>query len=134
MNDQRPTRCPCSADSRRNAGPPPRSFRKAETGVSQSSTKVWRTGTRLCSRAASTPALTEHLLGRPQREPAGAQEHGEVVEHVGGLLGHALVALLARGPRDLLRLLLHLVADLGRIGQQGRGVRALGPLGGAGGD
>ena len=39
MNDQRPTRVPCSADSSRKAGPAPRSFRKAETGVSQSSMK-----------------------------------------------------------------------------------------------
>jgi len=34
--DQRPSR-PCSADSRRNAGPSPRSLRKALTGVSRSS-------------------------------------------------------------------------------------------------
>ncbi len=40
MNDQRPTRWPCSADSSRNAGPAPRSLRKAETGVSQSSRNV----------------------------------------------------------------------------------------------
>ena len=45
MNDQRPTRWPWSADSSRNAGSPgasSRSFRNAETGVSQSSMKVWR--------------------------------------------------------------------------------------------
>ena len=60
--------------------------------------------------AAAT--ATEHLLGVGQREPAAAQQHGEVVEHVGGLLGHALVGLLARRARDLLGLLLDLVPDL----------------------
>src|SRR5919199_189412 len=120
MNDQRPTRWPCSADSSRNAGPPPRSLRKAETGVSQSSTNVCSTGTRLCSRAASRAASSvglcsatagsENLLGVGQRQPAAAQQHRQVVEHVGGLLGDALVGLLARGARDLLRLLLHLGA------------------------
>src|SRR3954454_22973936 len=122
MNDQRPTRWPCSADSSRNAGPAPRSFRNAETGVSQSSTKVCQTGTRLYSAAAartdsspgessSATAGSEHLLGVGEREPAGAQQHGEVVEHVGGLLGDALVVLLPGGAGDLLGLLLHLLAD-----------------------
>src|SRR4051812_38235060 len=127
MNDQRPTRWPCSADSSRKAGPAPRSLRNAETGVSQSSTNVWRTGTRLCSAASrrtsssdgpsprpsstwlrisagavmaavrSAPAAgAEHLLGVRQREAAAAEQDGEVVEQVGALLGHALVALLAR--------------------------------------
>src|SRR5918992_4683959 len=116
MNDQRPTRWPCSADSSRNAGPAPRSFRKAETGVSQSSTNVCVTGTRLCSPAsaracssvtpsASATAAKQHLLRVGQAEPAGAQQHGEVVEHVGGLLGHPLLGLLARRPDDLLGLL-----------------------------
>src|SRR5918995_3816648 len=104
MNDQRPTRWPCSADSSRNAGPDPRSFRNAETGVSQSSMKVSQTGTTLWVLSA-TPGK-EHLLGVSQGEPARAQQHGEVVEDVGGLLGHALVALLAGRARDLLGLLL----------------------------
>src|SRR5918993_3362558 len=102
MNDQRPTRWPCSADSSRNAGPAPRSLRNAETGVSQSSRYVWVTGTRLwlaassrtSSRSGRTPSrssvsaatATEHLLGVGEREATGAQQHGEVVEHVGGLL------------------------------------------------
>src|SRR5215470_4911988 len=101
MNDQRPTRWPCSADSSRNAGPSPRSFRKAETGVSQSSMKLWRTGIRLPSsaRASSSVGVTdrcsataakEHLLGVAQAQPAALEQHGEVVEDVGGLLGHAL--------------------------------------------
>src|SRR5918998_6261608 len=115
MNDQRPTRWPCSADSSRKAGCPapvsPRNLRNAETGVSQSSMNVCVTGIRLCSparaRASSTPGLTasgesaatgkQHPLGVGQREPARAQQHGEVVEHVGGLLGDALAGLLAGG-------------------------------------
>src|ERR671924_84477 len=99
MNDQRPTRWPCSADSSRNAGPEPRSLRNADTGVSVSSMKVSQTGTRLC--VASATPLKQHLLGVAQREPAGAQEHGEVVEHVGGLLRHPRVVLVARGARHL---------------------------------
>src|SRR3954449_9577014 len=99
MNDQRPTRWPCSADSSRNAGPEPRSFRNADTGVSQSSMKVSWTGTRLWVLSA-TPA-NQHLLGVGEGEAARAQQHGEVVEHVGRLLGHALVALLAGRARHL---------------------------------
>ena len=132
MNDQRPTRWPCSADSSRNAGPAPRSFRNAETGVSQSSMKVSQTGTRLWRGLSD--AGKQHLLGVGEAEPARAQQHGQVVEHVGGLLGHALVGLLARRARDLLGLLLHLLADWPRVGEQLGRVRALGPLGGAGGD
>src|SRR5918998_2301667 len=147
MNDQRPTRWPCSADSSRKAGPAPRSLRKAETGVSQSSTNVCRTGTRLCSRASSatssregpTPSrscrsaatATEHPLGVGEREAAAAQQDAQVVEQVGGLLGHALVRLLARGAGDLLRLLLHLVSGGPGVGQQRGGVGPLRALGGA---
>src|SRR3954451_12717978 len=122
MNDQRPTRCPCSADSSRNAGPSPRSLRKAETGVSVSSMKVSVTGMTLWSAATAN----EHPLGVGEREPAGVQQHGEVVEEVGGLLGHALVLLVARGARHLLGLLLDLRADPGRVGEQRGGVGALG--------
>src|SRR5215210_3489324 len=139
MNDQRPTRCPCSADSRRKAGPAPRSFKKAETGVSQSSMNVWVTGIRLCSpasaRASSTPGVTsscsaatvkQHLLGVREGQPAGPQEHGEVVEHIGGLLGEALVGLLAGGAGDLLGLLLDLLTREAGIREQLRGVGAAG--------
>src|SRR3954452_11751054 len=132
MNDQRPTRWPCSADSSRNAGPEPRSFRNAETGVSQSSMNVSQTGTRLWVLSA-TPG-TEDLLGVGEAEPARAQQHGEVVEDVGGLLGDPLVALLARGAGDLLGLLPHLLPHLRGVGQQRGRVRALGALGRAGGD
>src|SRR3954447_23196859 len=120
MNDQRPTRWPCSADSSRNAGcsgVAPRSLRKAETGVSQSSMNVWRSGMRLWSPAsarasssdgvtgrvgASATAANEHLLGVGQGAPAAVQQHGQVEEDVGRLLVDAVVALLARGARDLL--------------------------------
>src|SRR3954462_5482476 len=118
MNDQRPTRWPCSADSSRNAGPSPRSFRNAETGVSQSSTNECVTGIRLWSPVsclassrvgvtsmASLTAANEPLLGVGQAEPARAQQDREVVEHVGGLLGHPLVGLLAGRPGHLLGLL-----------------------------
>src|SRR4051812_46162288 len=132
MNDQRPTRWPCSADSSRNAGPDPRSFRNAETGVSQSSMNVSQTGTRLWVLSA-TPA-NEDLLGVGEAQPARAQQHGEVVEHVGGLLGHALVALLTGGAGDLLGLLAHLLPHPRGLGQQLGGVRAVGALGGACGD
>src|SRR3954452_5978416 len=128
MNDQRPTRWPCSADSSRNAGPEPRSFRNAETGVSQSSMNVSQTGTRLWVLSA-TPG-TEDLLGVGEAEPARAQQHGEVVEHVGGLLGHALVALLAGRARDLLGLFADLLPDVAGVGQQLGGVRAVGVVGG----
>src|SRR4051812_46338487 len=124
MKDQRPTRWPCSADSSRKAGPSPRSLRKAETGVSVSSMKVSVSGMTLWSAATAN----EHPLGVGEREPAGVQEHREVVEDVGGLLGHAVVRLLARGARDLLGLLLDLGADQPGIGEQRRGVGALGTL------
>src|SRR5919107_1109555 len=139
MNDQRPTRWPCSADSSRNAGPAPRSFRNAETGVSQSSMKVWQTGIRLCSpasaRASSTPGVTcswsaatgkQNPLRVGQLQAARAQQHGQVVEDVGGLLGDALVGLLAGGARDLLGLLPHLLAREGGVGEQLGGVGAAG--------
>src|SRR5687768_14133123 len=124
MNDQRPTRWPCSADSSRNAGPEPRSFKNADTGVSVSSMNDWRTGISVCSRARSrtsssvgvtTPvrwamslatAPIEHLVRVRERQAARAQQHGEVEQDVGGLLGHALVGLLAGGAHDLLGLLL----------------------------
>src|SRR3954447_1647418 len=139
MNDQRPTCWPCSADSSRKAGPSPRSLRKAETGVSQSSMKLWVTGIRLWSpvraRASSRLGVTsrcsataakKHLLGVGEAQPAALEQHRQVIEDVGGLLGHALVGLLARRAHDLLGLLLDLLADERRVGQQPGGVRALG--------
>src|SRR4051794_22466941 len=135
MNDQRPTCWPCSADSSRKAGPSPRSFRKAETGVSQSSMKLCMMGTRLWSpwsvRVSSSVGLTsrcsataanEHLLGVGEAQPAGLQQHREVVEDVGGLLGHALVGLLAGRPGDLFGLFLDLLADERRVAEELAGV------------
>ena len=93
MNDQRPTCWPCSADSSRKAGPSPRSFRNAETGVSQSSMKECVTGIRLWSpvsaRASSSvgetsrcsataalhealPALERVLAQRDRERPEGS--------------------------------------------------------------
>src|SRR6478736_4471035 len=122
MNDQRPTCWPCSADSSRNAGPSPRSFRNAETGVSQSSMKLWVMGTRLWSPVSarvsssvgwtsmcSATAAKEHLLRVPEAQPAAAQQDGQVVQDVRGLLG----------------LLLDLLADERRVAEQPVGVRAL---------
>src|SRR5215207_8491633 len=154
MNDQRPTR-PCSADSSRNAGPSPRSLRNAEIGVSQSSTNVWRNGMRLCSRASSrtsssegvtctagaggaseaaigsAAARVEHALGVGEAQTAAAQQDGEVVDDVGGLVRDALVGLLAHRAHDLLGLLLHLLAgELGICEQRG-GVGGVG-VGGSG--
>src|SRR3954451_5692974 len=115
-NDQRPKRCPCSADSSRYDGPSPRSFRYAETGVSVSAMKVWRSGTRVWSRASartsssdgptSSRALSagtaiQDLDRVRQGQPSRRQQDAEVVEHVGGLLAHALVRLLARRAHDL---------------------------------
>src|SRR3954468_21253547 len=159
MNDQRLTRWPCSADSSRKAGdavPPahcPRSLRKAETGVSQSSMKVWRSGTRLCRRARSrtsysdgvtrrrwgwragsawsATAAKEHLLRVGECPAAAVEQDREVVEHVGGLLVDAVVGLLARGAGDLLGLLLHLGADERRVLQQRDGVGPRRPRAGA---
>src|SRR5688572_3814055 len=129
-NDQRPKRWPCSADSSRKLGPAPRSFRYAETGVSQSSMNLWRRGTSVCSLArrrtssrlgetsmfdVSATTAIERVEGVREGEAAGGEQHGQVVEQVGGLVGHALVALLCRRARDLLRLLLDLRADPWRI-------------------
>ena len=105
MNEKRPTRCPCSADSSRKAGPASRSLRNADTGVSQSAMKVWRSAIRLYSRArARTVArsgstarsglattATEDLRSVGESTPPAAQQHGQVIEHVGGLLVHAKV-------------------------------------------
>src|SRR5581483_8162137 len=132
MNDQRPTTCPRSADSSRNAGSSARSFKNAETGVSQSSMNVWRSGMRLCSRASSRTSSRvgvtagscsaatgkEDLLGVREPQPAAAQQDRQVIEDVGGLLGEALVGLLARRAGHLLGLLLDLRADARRVPEQ----------------
>src|SRR5215218_9454603 len=130
MNDHRPTRVPCSADSSRKAGPASRSFRKADTGVSQSSMNVSATGTSVRSAATAI----EHLLRVGEAQAAAAQQDVEVVEHVGGLLGDAVVGLVGGGTGDLVGLLAHLGADLGRVGEELRGVGAVGAIAVAGGE
>src|SRR6266540_72051 len=134
---------PCSADSSRKLGPSPRSFRKAETGVSQSSTNDVRTGiafppSRASSRArsrlgsTSTPSSAataiERLEHGRQRDTAREQEDLQVVEDVGGLVREPLGGLGVRRARDLLGLLPNLGADPRRIVEQLDRVRALGAL------
>src|SRR3954449_2976161 len=90
--DQRPTRWPPSADSSKNDGPEPRSFRYAETGVSVSAMNVWRSGTSECSaakarassrvgRISTESAATgiQHLVGVRQCQVARGQQDGQVV-------------------------------------------------------
>ena len=57
-------------------GPSPRSLRYAETGVSQSSMKVWRSGTSVCSRASSRTSSSD---GVSSRSAATAIQHLERV-------------------------------------------------------
>src|SRR4051812_32984141 len=105
--------------------------------------KLWRTGTRLCSRArartssrlgatgsaaGSAATAIEDLLRVGQAAVAAVEEDRQVVEDVGRLLVDAVVGLLARGPRDLLGLLLDLRADARRVVEELDGVRALRPL------
>src|SRR5918992_511188 len=104
MKDQRPTRCPCSADSSRNAGPAPRSFRKAETGVSQSSTNVWRTGTRLWSAARARTSSSDGPAPRRSSRSTSAKATQHLLRR-GGLELAAVearpLARVARGARGL---------------------------------
>src|SRR4051794_16295540 len=105
--------------------------------------KLWRTGTRLCSRArfrtssrlgetgsaaGSTATAIEHLLRLFQRAVAAVEEDGQVVQDVGGLLVDAVVGLLAGGARDLLGLLLDLRADARRVVEELDRVGALGAV------
>ena len=80
------------------------------------------------ARVLAPATAIEHPLGVRERQPAAAEQDREVVEHVGRLLGHALVRFLARGAGDLLGLLLHLGADRLRVGEQRRRVGAVRPL------
>src|ERR1700752_4755992 len=67
---------------------------------------------------SACPTAIQHPFGVGQGQPAAVQQHREVVEHVGGLLGDAIVRLLARGAGDLLGLLLHLLADQSGVVEQ----------------
>src|SRR4051812_42213642 len=108
---------------------------------------VWRSGTTEWSRAwprtsssdgriSSWSAATciKHLVGVGQREISRSKENRQVVEHVGGLLGHPLVCLLAGSARDLLGLLLHLRGDQRRVAEQLRGPAPLDRVGATVGD
>src|SRR4051794_39220187 len=145
MNDQRPTRWPCSADSSRKAGwvgSSARSLRNALTGVSVSAMNVWRSGISACSRAstrtvsrsgaignASTPTANEHLLRVGERPPAAVEQDGQMEEDVGGLVVDAIVGLDVGGLDDLLGLLLDLRARELAVIEQPDHVGAVGALG-----
>src|SRR4051794_38436601 len=103
--------------------------------------KLWRTGTRLCSRARARTSsrlgatgsaagaagtTIEDLLRVGQAAVAAVEEDRQVVEDVGRLLVDAVVGLLARGTRDLLGLLLDLRADARRVVEELDGVGAVG--------
>src|SRR4051812_49850362 len=105
--------------------------------------KLWRTGTRLCSRASartssrlgatgsaagSAATAIEDLLRVGQAAVAAVEQDRQVVQDVGRLLVDAIVGLLARGARDLLGLLLDLRADARRVVQDLDGVQARPPL------
>src|SRR4051794_32861545 len=110
---------------------------------------VWRSGTSVCSRASartssrsgdtSSPAASattpiELLVGVRERESPRPQEHGQVVDHIGGLFAHALVGLARGGVGHLGGLLAHLLADPRGIAEQLGGVAALGAIRVARGD
>src|SRR5579875_4024129 len=117
MNDHRPTRRPCSADSSRKLGPAPaqrRSLRKAETGVWVSSMNTSATGRWPAPLAA---AAIEHPADRRQPKVAGAQQDKQVVEEVGRLLGDPLRALPLLGDANLIGLLHDLGAGKGGVGK-----------------
>src|SRR3954471_23856042 len=101
--------------------------------------KVWRSGTSECSLASARPSSSEgvssrsltataiqHLVRVAQLHAALGHQDGQVVEHVGGLLGHALVALAPGRARHLLGLLADLPAYQLAVGEQPRGIAVLG--------
>src|SRR4051794_38800687 len=102
--------------------------------VCRSGTSVWsrakaRTSSRLgpTSRSAVSAATAIQLLeGVLERQAARGQQHAQVIEHVGRLLAHTLVRLVARRARDLLGLLAHLLADERRIREEPGRVARLG--------
>src|SRR4051812_32372514 len=89
-----------------------------------------RTSSRLGVTVGRVSAATaiEHPLGVGQAQSPAAEEDGEVVQHVGRLLGHPLVGLLAGGAGDLPSLLLDLLADALGVVEQLHGVGAVGAL------
>src|SRR5918994_119163 len=129
---------PCSADSSRNAGPWPRSFRNADTGVSRSSMNRLTTGITFASRASSSarsrvgsrPSLCsaataiQQLQHLRHRDVSRQQQNVEVVHEVSALLRDSLLGLRPGGLRDLACLLPPLRADLRRVIEQLDRVRA----------
>src|SRR3954449_1323599 len=91
---------------------------------SRASSRLGRTA----GAAASAATAKQDLLGVREIAAAAAQQNRQVVEDVGGLLVDAVVGLLARGARHLLRLLHDLLADERRVVEQLHGVGALGTL------
>src|SRR5690242_18747529 len=124
-----------------------RSLRYAETGVWQSSMNVWCTGIRLWSRASdravssdgwipvkAASGLTtaiEHAFGVGKCQTPPPQQHRQVVDDIRGLLGNAVVGLLARRAHNLFGLLLDLGAGERRVGEQRRRVGTVGTAFGA---
>src|SRR3954451_1953660 len=103
-------------------------------GISEWSRASARTSSRggVTSSSAGSATTAIQLLQRVgQGQAPRGEQHGEVVEHVGRLLPHALAGLVAGRPRDLVGLLADLLADARRIGKQRSGVAALGALGAA---
>src|SRR5581483_7813743 len=81
---------------------------------------------------ASAHAPRQLVVDRGEVEAACGEQDVQVVDEVGGLLDHALVALRERSRHELDRLLPHLARDARRPAlEQPRGVRALGPRRGA---
>src|SRR5688572_23613628 len=73
----------------------------------------------------STATAIQHLVRVAELHAPLGHQHREVVEHVRRLLGQALVALLARGARDLVGLLPDLLPDELAVGEEPGGVAVL---------
>ena len=114
--DQRPSR-PCSADSSRKAGPVAAQLeegadrrlavvdepvadrdhvgasRASSRARSRSGSRPGRSGRRLRRRSSSPPAAVQDLQHLGHRDAAREQQHRQVVDDVGPLLGHPLLGL-----------------------------------------
>src|SRR3954462_5557364 len=134
-NDQRPTLPPCSADSSRNDGPSPRSFRYADTGVSMSSMNVWRGGPGVCARASSRTSSSvgpmlmfsaatgiQHAYSVNKGEIPRRQQDFEVVQEVSRFFVDSVVRFLARRASHFLRLLFDFRGNEGRVFEQASGI------------
>src|SRR3954465_14866788 len=95
--------------------------------VCRSGTSVWsrassRTSSSVGPTSKSAATAIQHLERIGHRQPAPREQYVEGVEHVGRLLAHSFIRLLAYRPRNLPRLLLHLLARERRVGEQAGGV------------